>query len=281
MPIGVAARTGLWTCVLGLSLFGCAGREPVSGTVREDVFASRVASEDFTILVRTPPSYEASGDSKYPVIYQLDATFLDEFDTCAATVSRLEEEGAIPESIIVGIGHLESGPDLGREHDFVPADPDNAQYDGRADKFYAFLHDELVPHVESTYRVAPGRALVGHSLGGLFALYAFFQEDSNGQPFFDKVLAADPSYGANDGVIFAFEEERSALSRSRPGRLFLTASLYTGGAQAFPHAEMTHRIRTDFDDLELESTYEPTDHGGLIQLSMEKGLPFLLEESSQ
>lgn len=281
MPSFGAARVGLSLCVLGLSLWGCAGREPVTGNVQEEVFASRVASEDFTILVRTPPSYEHSGGALYPVIYQLDATFLDEFDTCAATVSRLEEEGAIPESILVGIGHLESGPDLGREHDFVPADPENAQYDGRADKFYAFLHDELVPYVESSYRVAPGRALVGHSLGGLFALYAFFQQDSSGRPFFDKVLAADPSYGENDGVIFAFEAERSALSPSRPGRLFLTASLYTGGAQAFPHAEMTRRIRSDFEDLELESTYEPTDHGGLIELSMEKGLPFLLGEDAQ
>lgn len=37
---------------------------------------------------------------------------------------------------------------------------------GGADRFFAFLTDEVSPYVERHYRTAPMRVLAGHSLGG-------------------------------------------------------------------------------------------------------------------
>lgn len=68
----------------------------------------------------------------------------------------------------------------------------------------------------------------------------------------------------------------TAVTSSRPGRLFLTASVYTGGEQKFAHEEMTRRIEQHFPDLAFRSTYEETTHGGLLQISMDEGLPFVM-----
>ena len=275
---GLFAQAFLLTAA-ALSVPGCgAPIDATTGSVVSDTFKSTAADETFDLLIRLPPGYE-SGTHRHPVVYQLDATFLDEFARSAGTLSRLSAQGAIDEPIVVGIGHRgDQGPMRSRFVDFVPADPQDPRRTGRAAEFYRFLHDELAPHVEATYRIDPaaGRTLVGHSLGGLMALYAFCQRETDGTPAFRNVLAADPSYGTNDGVIFAIEGALAAATRSRPGRLFLTASVYTGGEQKFAHEEMTRRVGQDFPDLTFRSTYEETTHGGLLQLSMDQGLPFVM-----
>jgi pimeloyl-ACP methyl ester carboxylesterase len=49
---------------------------------------------------------------------------------------------------------------------------------GGGGKFLSFLKQELIPLIDQTYRADPnGRVLVGHSYGGLFALYALFERD--------------------------------------------------------------------------------------------------------
>lgn len=269
-------------CLLGAAVLvaqGCGAPIPAStGSVVSDTFKSAAADETFDLLIRLPPGYQGAS-RRYPVVYQLDATFLDEFARSAGTLSQLSAQGVIDEPIVVGIGHRgDQGPQRSRFVDFVPADPQDPSRTGRAAEFYRFLHDELAPHIESTYRIDPaaGRAIVGHSLGGLMALYAFCQRETDGTPAFRNVLAADPSYGTNDGVIFAFEAALAATTRSRPGRLFLTASVYTGGEQKFAHEEMTRRIGQHYPDLAFRSTYEETTHGGLLQLSMDEGLPFVM-----
>lgn len=274
----------VWGLALGvsatvLSATGCgAPIDATTGSVVTDTFKSAAADETFDLLVRLPPGYEGS-TRRHPVVYQLDATFLDEFARSAGTLSQLAAQGVIEEPIVVGIGHRgDQGPQRNRFIDFVPADPQVPSRTGRAAEFYRFLHDELAPRIESTYRIdaSAGRAIVGHSLGGLMALYAFCQHEPDGSPAFRSVLAADPSYGTNDGIIFAIEAELAAATRSRPGRLFLTASVYTGGEQKFAHEEMTRRIAKDFPDLAFRSTYEETTHGGLLQISMNEGLPFVM-----
>lgn len=271
-----------WAFLLGLSALavpGCAAPiDATTGSIVSDTFESAAADETFDILVRLPPGYEG-GARRYPVVYQLDATFLDEFARSAGTLSQLSAQGVIDEPIVVGIGHRgDQGPQRNRFVDFVPADPQDPSRTGRAAEFYHFLHDELAPRIETTYRTDPavGRAIVGHSLGGLMALYSFCQRETDGSPAFRNVLAADPSYGTNDGVIFAIEAALAATTRSRPGRLFLTASVYTGGEQKFAHEEMTRRIGQDFPDLTFRSTYEETTHGGILQISMDEGLPFVM-----
>ena len=44
---------------------------------------------------------------------------------------------------------------------------------GGADKFLDFIEKEVMPLVESKYRVQPYRVFAGHSFGGLLAIHAF------------------------------------------------------------------------------------------------------------
>lgn len=95
-----------------------------------------------------------------------------------------------------------------RNADFTPPLPPAAPStggpepagNGRADEFLAFLSGVLRPWVRGT--VFPGvgfkrDALYGHSLGGLFVVYALVSEPAA----FDTFVAASPGVGWNDGAL--------------------------------------------------------------------------------
>jgi pimeloyl-ACP methyl ester carboxylesterase len=63
----------------------------------------------------------------------------------------------MPPQIVVGIDQRDRGEDLSRNQD----------------AFRRFLVEELVPYVDRTYRTSGFRTLIGHSLGGRFALTTF------------------------------------------------------------------------------------------------------------
>jgi hypothetical protein len=60
-------------------------------------------------------------------------------------------------------------------------------------QFLQFFEEELIPHIESTYRADPtNRMLMGHSSGGTFALYALL----NGADTFNNFIASSPGSAA-------------------------------------------------------------------------------------
>lgn len=90
---------------------------------------------------------------------------------------RLYYDRYVPDMIIVGITY--SGPtanyDSLRAVDYTPVASAANAHSGGAPKFLEFMRRELTPFIESQYPVDPEqRALMGNSLGGLFALYAMF-----------------------------------------------------------------------------------------------------------
>src|SRR5205823_1088605 len=89
---------------------------------------------------------------------------------------------------------------------------------GGAAKLRAFITDELAPWVESRYRTAPYRILVGHSFGGLFAVDAL----SYAPRSFNAYVAISPTLWWDNGKYVKRVE--SALARaSLAGRtLYMT-----------------------------------------------------------
>ena len=58
----------------------------------------------------------------------------------------------------------------------------------------------MIPFVDGTYRtVGTDRGLLGHSLGGLFALYTLEQRPG----LFQRIVAASPALGRDDGSLVA------------------------------------------------------------------------------
>jgi len=69
------------------------------------------------------------------------------------------------------------------------------------------MEAELIPYVDATYRTdRKDRGLLGHSYGGLFAIYAMLHQPD----LFRRIVAASPSLGWDGG----------SLIRAAPGLLF-------------------------------------------------------------
>ena len=90
---------------------------------------------------------------------------------------------------------------------------------GGAAKFLDFIRDELIPYVESNYRVKQNdRALIGYSYSGLFTLYTLF----NSPETFQKYYAGSPSIWWDNKVIFKYENEYADKHKDLPVALFMS-----------------------------------------------------------
>jgi predicted alpha/beta superfamily hydrolase len=148
---------------------------------------SNVLGEDRDIYVQFPADYDSDGKEKYPVVYILDGAFL------LPTVDLVQSYysfGFTSPMILVGISNATN-----RTRDLTPTrvkqmyGQDTWNSTGGADKFTAFIRDELIPHIESKYPATSYRTLIGHSYGGLFALNTFLEYSD----LFDNYIAIDPS----------------------------------------------------------------------------------------
>lgn len=167
--------------ILGLLMaFSAAAGDIIIGTTA--TFHSVKLNEDRSYQVMLPASYERSPSRTYPVLYVLDGE--TQFRHTAADAAFLAADGQIPEVIVIGIISTV------RIRDFTQTDWKEAwQGGGGAARFRSFLADEFLPHIASTYRVSPYRALSGHSAAGQFALYALTEEPV----LFQGIIAISPS----------------------------------------------------------------------------------------
>jgi len=67
-----------------------------------------------------------------------------------------------------------------------------------AGKFLRYIADEVLPYIDTHYRVQPYRILAGHSLGGLFALYA---KETRLNLFPATILTSPAIFGVHDRII--------------------------------------------------------------------------------
>jgi predicted alpha/beta superfamily hydrolase len=126
--------------------------------------------------VMLPPGYTEQESLRLPVLYVLDGQSLwstsnDPYGVwnLDGTLGQLWDLGAAERFIVVGI---ETGEDrLQRLSPFK--DPEHGG--GGGPNLLNAITDGLVPHINATYRTLTGRdhtAIMGSSMGGLFAFYA-------------------------------------------------------------------------------------------------------------
>jgi hypothetical protein len=189
-----------------------------AGEVVQHTLPSAVLEEDRAFQVHLPESYLRDPGRRYPVIYVLDGSSQDLHT--ATSAAFLARSGAIPEVIVVGIPNV-SGP--GRQRDYTPPGmrQDSEVTDGplgQADRFLAFLRDELVPRIEGDYRTTRPRMLAGNSRGALFVVYSLLAEPL----LFDARLGHSPALWRDDEAIVTRLDEFLAASPSLTGFLFLS-----------------------------------------------------------
>ncbi len=254
---------------------------------------SKIVEQDFEIYISLPYKYFMS-DTTYPVLYSLDANV--KFGMMSNVVNNLGTlTRDIPEIIVVGIAYpIKSIADWAvlRKRDTTPTskpeyDKQWADYlnkatgrddivvqSGSADKFLAFISDELIPFIESNYRASSNdRALQGTSSGGLFTLYALFQQPE----MFQRYFAGSPSINWDEPYMFKLENDFAASHKDLPVKLFMCVGGLESESYINNMNKMGKLLRSrNYPNLELETfVFENETHGTTGPASICRGLKIL------
>lgn len=170
---------------------------------------SRVLGERRHFTVYLPKSY-AAVQQHYPVLFLLDGPRHGGYATALAAYLAGYSE-TIPPIIIVDIAQQHRGRDM------TPTPARDHPHDtGGADRFLAFLAQELVPHIQSHYRTKSPRVLWGHSLSGLFVFHALLTEPE----LFDGYITASPSLWWDDSLLVRRADDFFKSRQTLDGKLF-------------------------------------------------------------
>ncbi len=204
------------------------GREhTVKGTLKLlEGFHSPQLDNERDLLVYLPSSYER-GNRRYPVLYMHDGQNLFDAATSYAgewqvdeTMEDLGKDGL--EAIVVGV------PNTGQSRldEYSPFRHPGLG-GGKGDQYLDFLVQEIKPLIDAEYRTRPGRehtGIMGSSMGGLNALYAFFYEPK----VFGFAGVMSPALWFGKGAIYSYIEKADFT----PGRLYLDAGTREHGGDS-------------------------------------------------
>jgi len=210
------------TLIAGLPIFLNAQSqdELILPNTRVIEMKSVFSGKEYAIFLAIPESYDQNKDSSYPVLYCLDANA--GFGLITQTYRYLRFGNEVPEMFIVGIGYpTKSSSEIlhNRNHDMTPtADLEIETKTGGAPDLLNFIQNQLIPYIESNYRVTDQRTFIGHSNGGLFAFYALFKAPG----LFQRFIIGSPSLWYDNKVSFQFEEEYASSNSNLPATLFLS-----------------------------------------------------------
>jgi enterochelin esterase-like enzyme len=149
------------------------------GVVHHHFYKSQVVGDDRDFYVYTPPGYDPRGETLYPVLYLLhgysdDASGWTAVGRANIILDNLIAEGkAKPMIIVMPLGY--GAPEIvQRTPVFGAVFRDEKLRQRNYDRFRDALLDEVMPAVESTYRVSKertSRAIAGLSMGGAESLF--------------------------------------------------------------------------------------------------------------
>ena len=166
---------------------------------------SKNTGHDYLIQIYKPPV--APPQHGYPVLYILDgnATFPSAANIAQSIGAGSTKLGLDPLMIVaVGYPQQKTFDVQKRAYDYTPKPSSEFQAQGKykyggADQFIAFLNNELKPEIAQQFPInSQQQSIYGHSFGGLFVLYHFFQKPDA----FQRYFAASPSLWFDQGMLF-------------------------------------------------------------------------------
>lgn len=232
---------------------------------------SSLLNEERPYWVYLPPEYNDGnyGKAHYPVIYLLDG------DTNFSLLVAIQQSftrgmyNNMPECIIVGLPNTDRARDMTPSRSSVKHQgKDLFKNSGGAENFTAFLATELRREIDSTYRTNGYNLLIGHSLGGLFALNTLVHHTG----LFNAYIALDPSLWWDSRKVY---REAEAIWKTTD---FGNCSLYIAMAKDEDRPDDTqqhsktiasfcHSVLTSAPDNRLHAAwkyYEGEDHGTIL-----------------
>ncbi len=207
-----------------------------------DSIYSESLKEYRKIYVQLPADYSPTKNQKYPVVYILDG---EVFLPTVNNVHNFYSGGFMPEMVIVAISN-----DKNRMRDLTTSKVTEMygmpfeQENGEAGNFSKFIETELIPFVENKYPVTNFRTLIGHSYGGLFALYSLVHHPE----LFSNYLAIDPSLDWDNQQLIREAKDKVSSTDYKGKSLFLSL----GGQVHMQKREMTiNEVKQDTTDFTI------------------------------
>jgi predicted alpha/beta superfamily hydrolase len=161
--------------------------------------------EDLPLMIR--------GRKPVP-IYVMDGW--DNFATVVGLVRMMQWGGSVPPCLVIGLGYedpVAADKASRRRYDLTPnanGPITDVRYGGSA-QYRSFIKTVVKPLIERSFIVDTAQStLVGHSLGGLFALETALKEPT----LFPNVLALSPSLWFDNHLVL--QQWRAALKENAP-----------------------------------------------------------------
>jgi len=173
----------------------------------------------YDLIVSLPNNYGAHPNVKYPTLYYLDGHWDATVLTSIYELMRLDN--LVPDLILVGLSYPDAPSDWPRRRmtDYTPTKDSALSGSGGGDKFLKFLSQQVIPMIEEDYKSDPKqRAIAGHSLGGLFALYTMFEQPM----LFKRVMALSPSALTGPDYLLNAEKRFYSKGNTLETRLFFS-----------------------------------------------------------
>ena len=272
---------------------------PFLADVESWTMTSAIAGREFQISVAIPYGY-ANSNVSYPVLYALDAN--GQFGIVVETTRILGIDHNIPPIVVVGIGFPTGGRQIlseGRRfYDYTPSSSTEivelrnrllpsfpaAKGSGGASTFLDFIRTELIPLIEDRYRVDTShRAIYGHSLGGLFGLFALIEGDGT----FDQFIIGSPSLWWDERHLFDLESRYASEHDVLEARLFLAVGMDELDGEYFEGIgpgrvvsdvrELAQALASrDYTGLEMQTVFfESENHQSVLPGTVSRGLRYI------
>lgn len=195
--------------LLFLSTTALFGQEIIIGI--KDSIPSVVLNENRTFFVKLPKGYNDS-DKSYPVIYRLDGD-LDLYMETVGTINRLTYiDELIPEMIVVLIENTN------RNRDMMPTKTSYFKSDPGAEKYKAFIENELIPYINASYRTSNEKLLCGQSLSAIFTIYCFLTSPD----LFDSYVACSGGFPDCEEYFIELTNDFIITKQNETKKIFLT-----------------------------------------------------------
>lgn len=228
-------------------------------------FPSKVLNTDLVLSIYLPPGY-GQGAAKYPVLYDLNAD--NTFAHDAGAVDYLSEFGYIPEMIVVGVPWLSGN--------YVPTPFEKRGSEPQAgDLFLKSFREELMPFIERTYRTSGYNILSGHSVAGLFTMYALFTQPD----LFSAGIASSPGFLAQNQYWLKNLDKMFQAGSLAHKFLFMTVGMREIDETLSMFTELERWMNSkDLKGLAWKSArFDGVDHGSMTGKSLYDGLLFIFD----
>lgn len=249
--------------LLLLSMASCK-KEPFNPNLtKQFTIQSAANGASYSVKVAVPENYNPS-TQKYAAMYVLDGD--DNFDNVAKQCQKLSND-----VLVISIGYGNN-----RAFDYTPTKA--GHHGGGAEKFMLFIKNELIPKMESDYAAdtsRAGRAIIGHSFGGLFVAYAFAAYNH----VFGNYLMLSPSLWYDNEILFKMEQDnRSANSKNQQLVYMGIGALEGDGRMQAPFEGFYQRLAHYYPQMKLTKRIVPgLDHMGSRDPNITEALKYYFQ----